>query len=706
MKLQAHGNKLETNVENESQDFSIGEIGTIIEILRNRLYTNKIATPVQEYISNAKDACHEAKKKDNDFSITIPTRLNPVFSVRDKGIGLTPERVKNIFIRYGSSTKRQDNEMIGGFGLGSKSFWAYQDSFSVITYLDGIRRSYVAHIGTTNQGKLDLVSTDETTEENGTEVSVAVRAHDIEEFRKAVFRCIYFWEEKPLLKGELEPPTLIKGIQVSDLLEVINNDLLPEYVRPDDYSIDMIACIDGIPYPLNDKIINKIKPLQELKNICSGRIILHFGNGLVEVAASRESIADSKHTVAALEKMAQKALLEVKTYIADRFGKVKTTQEYIETYVGMSDLFEVDQFAKYGEYEIKNSAITSTLLKKTRMTLIHSYDKRHRNKINKITKDILRENQKDVEISRFGHLFYRVVNESPMVQNKRIREYLKTNNWIILIEQLDTTIAKVDKVTNDVLRDKDGKTILENVSYPNEFKQVIKDLSVKDFTTITYIDPPKAPRGLKGTVTRANDDLCLHPPMGDAIHTTLATNTQKWIFVRLDGSTWPSKYSRQMLQDLDRYVRYNDNIKVCGVSAKAYEVAKNDPNFENIEDYLKSYKPSKDVLLFVKNCISKNDNSVTNLDRMNGIKDKFVLKMLDEYKIINKRKTHNLPEILRDKVKEIYKKEIEVFKTNDKNFGALMEKRYPLINECGWSQHKSELVIYMNHKYESRKKNV
>lgn len=47
MKLPAYNNKLLTNVEGETQDFTIGESGVIIGLLRNNMYANKIGTPVR-----------------------------------------------------------------------------------------------------------------------------------------------------------------------------------------------------------------------------------------------------------------------------------------------------------------------------------------------------------------------------------------------------------------------------------------------------------------------------------------------------------------------------------------------------------------------------------------------------------------------------------------------------------------------------------
>lgn len=208
MKLQQHNNALETNAISESQEFGIGDPSVIIGILRNNMYAYKIRSMCQEIICNGRDAMREVGKG-NEFEITVPTRLSPVFKVRDFGPGVSPDRMANVFIKFGSSTKRNDNGQTGGFGLGAKSPFSYTDSFTITTFIDGIKRSYVAHTGTNNQGRLDLVSTDATTEANGTEIQVAVKAHDVEEFRNSVFRAVYFWKDRPIIKGELQTPSLL-----------------------------------------------------------------------------------------------------------------------------------------------------------------------------------------------------------------------------------------------------------------------------------------------------------------------------------------------------------------------------------------------------------------------------------------------------------------------------------------------------------------
>ena len=116
MKLQQHNNTLQTNCEVVSKQFGIGNSAKIIAILRDKLYEKKVQCLVQEYISNARDS-HRQAGKGNNFEVTIPTRLSPVFKVRDFGVGISPEMMENVFIMYGSSTKEHTNDLTGGMRI-------------------------------------------------------------------------------------------------------------------------------------------------------------------------------------------------------------------------------------------------------------------------------------------------------------------------------------------------------------------------------------------------------------------------------------------------------------------------------------------------------------------------------------------------------------------------------------------------------------
>ena len=208
MKINEIKNSIKTNSSSqESHEFSIGDVSTIIEILRNRLYSNPIQTLTQEYMCNARDAHREAERNgvegatQRPIQVTMPTELESVIKFRDFGVGLSKPRVKDVFVNYGVSTKRSDNDETGGFGLGAKSAWAYTDSFVVVSYYEGTCSTYIAHTGNNKNGTFELVSEEPTSEPNGVEVQIPVKSSDIYKFKSAVYRTAMFWKVKPELKG-------------------------------------------------------------------------------------------------------------------------------------------------------------------------------------------------------------------------------------------------------------------------------------------------------------------------------------------------------------------------------------------------------------------------------------------------------------------------------------------------------------------------
>ncbi len=702
MRIQGNANTLKTNVVGASKKFGIGNAAKIIGILRDKLYENKIQTLVQEYICNARDAMREVKKG-NKFEITVPTRLNPVFKVKDFGPGLSPDRVENVFIMYGSSTKEETDEQTGGFGIGAKSAWSYTDSFTIVSVFEGVRRSYVAHTGSSNEGNLDLVSTDPSDEPNGVEIQVAVQPDDIEEFRKSIFRAIHFWDDKPKLKGELNPPKLVKGEVVSDLVEVIDADTLPDYLYMG-YSDSAMAVIDGIPYPLSGNLSRKVESFSKLKNLLRKRIVFHFGNGVVEVSASRESISDSLHTLNSLEKLIGRAFLEVQTHISDAFAKVTTNAEYLSTYSEMSKCFNVDKYAKFGAYTIEDSRIKSPLLKKVRITSISCLNRRgHR--VQKVTKTEFSEGRREVRIENLNDLFHQINPETKIKQNKRVRAFLdlapKNNgdpvkSTLLLIEPLLIIEYKDDK-------DKDGKPIrVETKRYYDtaSFDQVIKDLGVKDLQTITYVDPPKV---VKAKIKREDAAICLHT-LDRARHTytTLATNKQKWLYVPMKEGSWGNGFGGGSLKELDQFLREDTDFMVCGIAEKALKQVTGDPNFSLLKDWLDAYKPSKSVIAYVKREVATSSDLIGTLKKVKGnIKDTFLKDMVDEYDSMN-GKISLVPLPIAIKVKAC--KEVNDFADLETRFKRVMKNDYPLVKDLEYCSQKEEIAFYINAKFNKKGK--
>lgn len=178
----------------EQSDFSISAKGIdhIMHIL-STIYSNPIEICVQEYLSNAYDA-NLAAKSDNPIIIRlVNTESDRFIEFIDYGTGLDKEGIK-IFSTYGLSTKRSDDNAIGGFGIGSKSAYSYTDTFFIDTWVDNVCYQYCATKNEYNKPILLELNTFSDIRENGTTVRIPIATkNDAFKFIQAISnKTLYF----------------------------------------------------------------------------------------------------------------------------------------------------------------------------------------------------------------------------------------------------------------------------------------------------------------------------------------------------------------------------------------------------------------------------------------------------------------------------------------------------------------------------------
>lgn len=128
----------------EESSFSIDQSSSVIfDILRSKMYSNKIGAVAREIASNSRDANREAKTDKNiEIEFTNDNFLSTIGDTsiifRDYGIGISPDRMETIFLKYAASTKRDSDLQTGGFGIGSKTPFCYTDSFVIKTINEGV----------------------------------------------------------------------------------------------------------------------------------------------------------------------------------------------------------------------------------------------------------------------------------------------------------------------------------------------------------------------------------------------------------------------------------------------------------------------------------------------------------------------------------------------------------------------------------------
>ena len=672
MKLNTHSNTLQTNVRNETQNFGIGDASVVIEILRNRLYEHKIRTLCQEYICNARDAMREVGKG-NSFEVTVPTSLNPVFKVRDFGPGITEDRMQNIFILYGSSTKRGDNKQTGGFGIGAKSAWAYTDSFTIVTVVDGIKRTYVAHTGVNNNGRLDLISSEETNEPNGTEIQVAVQPKDVLEFKESIFRAIFFWKEKPILKGTLDVLTLPESYKIGNL-EVIQSGSLPRYIN-DSWNTVPLAIIDGVVYPVQDRLTDKCKIFEKLFAFVKQQLILHFETGVLEVSASRESIADSDITIKALEKAAQKSLLEVKTHSQELLSKAKTTSEYLDVYRTLYRSFHIDEtLGKFNDYQVLRGEIFSDKFKNVRVTHIHNMG-RYGRKVEKITKKDLGEIK--IPIDKISDTYFLESWESKIIQGRRIRSLLNSKKELYLV------CSNGSQNSNAWV-----KTISE-------------ELGLKNFQDVTYTIEPKEK---SNAPKREKDEICAHVFINWLERTSASTlnineTTKTWFYLPVDDG----KNNKQYYY-LNAYLRETKRGEICFLSQSSIKKVEKIENFKPLKDWLDKYKPTKAEIQYIKAASKLNQSVVGLLKKIDEVKDPILKELIGMYEKTSST-DYTMPSLISTKIAEL--DEVKKFLLRDIEIDEAIDKNYPLLKFLANSSLEKamlqDVAIYLNSKYKASK---
>jgi len=193
MKLESAPQDVTFHGDFEQRDVAIGDVAFILDMFADKVYSNKERAVIRELACNAHDSHVMAGTTDVPFDVHLPTQLEPWFSLRDYGTGLADDDIANVYGAIGVSTKRDSNEVIGCFGIGSLSPYSMCDSFTVKSYLDGIVRTYQCMRDEKRQPKVIPLGSAPTDEPNGLEVKLTVNGK-VSEFEEEAGHVFMFWE--------------------------------------------------------------------------------------------------------------------------------------------------------------------------------------------------------------------------------------------------------------------------------------------------------------------------------------------------------------------------------------------------------------------------------------------------------------------------------------------------------------------------------
>ena len=317
--------KLHNAVQNEAILSNVGEIGEFrirnsakaFNILSSGLYANKIRAIIRELSCNAVDSHTAAGKQDTPFDIHLPNSLEPFFSIRDYGTGLSHDQVTSIYTTYFESTKTDSNAFIGALGLGSKSPFSYTDNFTVTAVKDGRKGIYTAFINEQGVPSIALMMEEETTDPSGVEVRFAVEErYDFDKFRQEARYVYEYFNLRPVVSGsadfkfkdpEYKEESIIPGVHYS-------NDNHRSY-----------AIMGNIKYPID--IPNSDKALDGLQGLLGCGLVMEFNIGELDFQASREGLSYIPQTIDAIKTKLKALNVQLSIHIAQEANKIDNLWE-------------------------------------------------------------------------------------------------------------------------------------------------------------------------------------------------------------------------------------------------------------------------------------------------------------------------------------------------------------------------------------------
>lgn len=186
------------NTEIITEAYGLTNIALIADILSN-MYSDPIMAVIREYVANALDSHFMAGKAHVPIRVIIPNINHLFFEVHDFGLGLDNIEVKRLW-RYGDSDKNHTDDVIGGFGIGSKAGFSYTNNYEIVATKNGVKRSYITFKN--EQGPLtELISEEATDEGNGVIIKIPVKATDINAFREKAQAMLKWLEVQPEVIG-------------------------------------------------------------------------------------------------------------------------------------------------------------------------------------------------------------------------------------------------------------------------------------------------------------------------------------------------------------------------------------------------------------------------------------------------------------------------------------------------------------------------
>lgn len=301
-------NETISTIQSEKIDFTVDEtaLNHIMSVLTN-LYSDPISSVVREITTNAFDS-HLISGQTRPVEIFSPSRLSPNLVIQDFGAGMSANDIRELYSRYGASTKRGNNIEAGQLGLGSKSPFAYTDQFTIVAVKDGEKTTAILGRNSSGSAEINIVSISSTTDNNGVKMTIPVKSQDVYTFRTAIDQFVKY----------AEPGLVVVDSQPSTARDSWI-DLGDGFFVTEEYGASHVV-MGNVAYPIGSI------PWSH------GLSVIHYCEmGDVTFAPSREELIYNQQTKNKVQWIKDLSREKTAKYIEDQKAKAATTYDKVKT---------------------------------------------------------------------------------------------------------------------------------------------------------------------------------------------------------------------------------------------------------------------------------------------------------------------------------------------------------------------------------------
>lgn len=285
------------------------------------LYSDPLLAVIREYSTNAWDS-HVAAGNRQPIEVTTPNYLASTFRVKDYGLGMDANDIRETYSSYGASTKRATNDQVGMLGLGSKSGLTYTDQFNVVGIKNGIKTNVAVSRSGDGGGVMEIISETPTTEHNGVEIIVPVKkSSNVLNKAEQFFR---FWEPGRVLLNGKEPNYIWGNSTKVGRFHIINDNV--------DYVV-----MGNVAYPVGNGITGDSGYNRE-------RAVVKVDIGDVAFTPSRESLQMTLATRNKLKSLEDEFAAEI---VKEIEAKLSACSTYVEAYKMFRSLRNMNTFVRH-----------------------------------------------------------------------------------------------------------------------------------------------------------------------------------------------------------------------------------------------------------------------------------------------------------------------------------------------------------------------